>query len=182
MHFTGYFGFRGTQLIVLELHSCSIESKPGCWLNHNAARPSTCSRCSFASQRPREDQIIRECNVMTPAKKREVRFAQLVTRTKLSPAPPGEPWSVVGNVCFPGQPKPPTLPQHVEALQSPLTGLFWGKVHESYCSPCVVLALGMLVGGALQMRFEGKAANARIHGGLGGGWWMDRWLMVGEII
>ena len=98
--------------------ACSIESNPGCWLNHNAARPSTCSRCSFASQRPkaqREDRTNRECNVTMPAKNREVRFAHRVTRTKLSPAPPGEPCSVVGKDCFSGNFA--GLTQHVVAAQ-----------------------------------------------------------------
>ena len=65
--------------------------------------------CSFVSQRPkaqREDQINRECNVTTPAKKREVRFAQLVTRTKLFLAltPPARTLFRGGKRLLSGQP------------------------------------------------------------------------------
>ena len=82
-------------------------------LNHNAARPSTCSRCSFASQHPkaqREDQMNRECNVTTPVKKREVRIssacaASNTNETVPSPPqpPPHPPWPNMLHMCLPLQ-------------------------------------------------------------------------------
>ena len=87
------------------LTASSIESNPGCWRNHNAARPSTCCRCSFASQRPRtpilrsvktnlerrplsqEKRSPSERKVTESTSQRQSRCTRVVTRTKLTPPP-----------------------------------------------------------------------------------------------
>ena len=88
------------------LTASSIESNPGCWRNHNAARPSTYCRCSFASQRPRklilrsvktnlerrplsqEKRSPSERKVTESTSQRQSRCTRVVTRTKLTPTPP----------------------------------------------------------------------------------------------
>ena len=88
------------------LTASSIESNPGCWRNHNAARPSTCCRCSLASQRPRkpilrsvktnlerrplsqEKQSPSEGKVTESTSQRQSRCTRVVARTKLTPTPP----------------------------------------------------------------------------------------------